>query len=198
MTRPPEPTGSPDRARLLDRIRARATPRAVLAALGLYLLSVAALSMSDAQMAAHAPDMTKLDLRFGYDRTQALALLTALGQAGRRAYRLNLVMDTLMPVAFAAATVLVAARAAPRWLSALAVAPVLFLLLDLLENAAFAVMLAQYPDISPALVSVTSPVTAIKLSAFFVALPTLAVGALTLGVGWLRQRVRARRNDEAR
>jgi hypothetical protein len=55
-----------------------------------------------------------------------------------------------------------------------------FMLLDLVANAAFAVMLSQYPEVSPALVSFTRPVTMIKLSAFVIAMPTLILSVLIL------------------
>jgi hypothetical protein len=90
---------------------------------------------------------------------------------------------------FAAAALLVAARAAPRWLGWLGIAPVVFLLLDLIENIAFALMLAQFPEVSPALVGFTRPVTMIKLSAFMIAMPTLILGALFLLLaGFIRWR----------
>jgi hypothetical protein len=47
-------------------------------------------------------------------------------------------------------------------------------------------MLAQYPDISPTLVAVMSPVTMIKLSAFVITFPTLVLGVAVLGIRWLR------------
>ena len=181
-----------ERRSLRDRIRAAATPAATLVGVALYLVSVAALLWSDGQLAGRAADLTKPDLRLGYDHAEVLVFLTALGESGRRAYALNLIIDSLMPVAFAAATVLVVARATWRWLPVLAVAPAAFLVLDLLENAAFAMMIGQYPDVSEMLVSAASPVTAVKLAAFFVGLPTLVAGVIALGV----QRVqRLRRQD---
>jgi hypothetical protein len=99
----------------------------------------------------------------------------------------NLLVDTVMPVMFAAATTLVVARAAPRRLGLHVVPPAAFLVLDVMENMAFLTMLRQYPDVSPALVAATSPVTVIKLSAFVLAFPTLIIGAVVLGVRWLRR-----------
>ena len=180
-----EPNGSTP---LMDRIRAQATPGAIWAALLLYLATVVALTLSDARMADFAHDLTKPDLQFGYDRAAVLAWLTALGETGRRVYLWNLAIDSVMPLALAAATVLVAARAAPRWLPVLAIAPMIFLVLDLVENAALAAMVVTFPEVSETLVAATSPVTMVKLASFAVALPTLILAAGGLGVRWLRGR----------
>lgn len=177
-----------DTARGMDRIRSLATPRATGVAVLLYLVSVAALTASDARLADFSNELTKLDLRFGYDHAAVLAWLAVLGESGRGAYLWNLAIDSVMPVAFAAATVLVVARAAPRWLPVLAVAPVTFLVLDLMENVALAAMVATFPDVPGILVAVTSPVTMIKLSAFAVALPTLIITLAALGVRWVLRR----------
>lgn len=175
-----------------ERLIAKATPRAVVLAIALYLISLVALNLSDAQIAAHAPGVEKPDLVFGYDHGRILHIFTAMGEAGRRAYATNLVIDSIMPVLFAIATVLVIARAAPRWVMVLSIAPVVFLVLDLVENAAFGVMVAQFPDIPPGLVAVTNPITMIKLSAFLLALPTLILGGLYLVFRWVRGRYTAR------
>ncbi|MFU8773330.1 MAG: hypothetical protein ACNA8H_13040 [Anaerolineales bacterium] len=49
-------------------------------------------------------------------------------------------------------------------------------------------MLLQYPDVSAGLVMATNPVTMVKLSAFFVALPTLVVGVVVVVIKWFQQR----------
>jgi hypothetical protein len=174
-----------------DRIRLVATPRAVAGAIGLYLLSIIVLQWSDLRLAAHAPGVTKPDLTFGYGHAEILSILTAFGAGGRTEYAWGLVIDSVMPVLLALATILVAARAAPRLLPWLSAAPITFLVLDLIENASFGVMLAQYPDVSPALVAATSPVTMVKLLAFAVTFPTLAIGTGILVVHWVHTRRRA-------
>jgi hypothetical protein len=176
---------------LPERVRHAATPRAVAVALGLYLLSIAALQWSDLRLAAHAPGVTKPDLNFGYGHAEILSILTALGESGRTEYAWGLVIDSVMPILLAVATILVAARAAPRLLPWLSAAPVTFMVLDLIENASFGMMVAQYPEVSPALVAATSPVTMVKLVSFTVTFPTLVVGTGMLVVRWARGRRRA-------
>jgi nicotinamide riboside transporter PnuC len=172
--------------RISERLISLANPRAVVLAIALYLASLVALSLSDRQIQAQAPGVEKPDLVFGYDYDVIMSLFNAMGEAGRRAYATNLVVDSIMPVMFAAATVLVVARAAPRWVLWLGLPPVIFMVLDLIEKAAFGAMLAQFPDVTPGLVAFTSPITMIKLAAFVVALPTLILGALFLIFRWAR------------
>jgi hypothetical protein len=174
-------------------VAGRATPPAVAVAVAAYLASLAALTLSDAQVAAVAPGFSKPDLTLGYGHVDVVAAFALLGEEGRRAYGINLVIDSVMPLALAVATILVAARAAPRLLPLLAVAPLVFVTLDVAENAAFGVMLLRYPDVSTALVAVVSPITAVKLAAFVVTLPTLVLGVAALAVGWGRSRRRSRR-----
>jgi hypothetical protein len=170
-------------------IMAAATRRGVVVAVGLYLISLIALTLADLPLERAAPGTAKPDLTFGYTYADIISIFTAYGAAGRQGYLLNLVVDSIMPVMFAAAALLVSARAAPRWLGWLGIAPVVFLLLDLVENIAFALMLAQYPEVSPALVGFTRPVTMIKLSAFVIAMLTLIFGALFLLLaGFIRWR----------
>jgi hypothetical protein len=163
-----------------EKIESRATTKAVLIAFILYLASVAVLTFSDGQISRHAPNTTKPDLRYGYTHSEIIDVFTVFGPEGRQAYAANLVIDSVMPVFFAALVLLLVARVVPRWFWLLGIAPVVFLVFDLIENAAFGLMLSQYPEISPALVSVTSIMTRIKLSAFFIAMPTLVLTFLAL------------------
>jgi hypothetical protein len=163
-----------------ERIIEAAKPRAAAISLALYIASVVLLSISDAQIASLAPEFTKPDLTFGYTQAEILEALDTLGEEGRRAYGINLVIDTIMPIFLAAATLLVAARALPKWLILLGIAPVIFMALDIVENALFGVMLLQYPSILPGLVSAASPITMVKLSAFFITLPTLILSLILL------------------
>jgi hypothetical protein len=104
-------------ARIRSRLVAYATPRATAVAVALYLASIGLLTLSDINIARHAPQVTKPDLIFGYSHAQIVELFTAFGDGGRQAYAINLVIDTLMPLALLVATLLVIARATPRWLA---------------------------------------------------------------------------------
>ena len=181
-----------DASGLRERIVRVATPGVTMGALALYGLSVVALTMSDARVASFAPGVTKPDLRFGYGYAELVDVLEAFGPGGRSAYAWNLAIDSVMPVFFAAATLLVLARVAPRWLGVLGAAPLVFAVVDLIENASFGWMLIQFPEVSASLVAVTRWLTMVKLSAFYVALPTLIVGAVILLVRWLQGRWKAR------
>jgi hypothetical protein len=172
--------------KMKHKVMESATPRGIIIAISLYLVSIAVLTLSDARITALAPEFSKPDLQFGYDFAYVLAALTILGDVGRSAYGVNLIIDSVMPVLFAAATVLVVARAAPRWWLVLSIAPLTFMVLDVVENVSFGLMLFQFPDIAPALVISTSLITMVKLSAFVVALPTLILGALLVIFQWWR------------
>ena len=177
---------------LRERLVRAASPRATWTAVALYVASVVALTASDNRIAHFAPDVTKPDLRFGYGYPELVGVLEAFGPGGREAYAWNLAIDSVMPILFAAATLLVVARALPRWLGVLGLAPVAFAVLDLIENAAFAAMLAQYPAVSEALVSATRWITMVKLSAFYIAMPTLVLCGTFLLVRGMRRRWRSR------
>jgi hypothetical protein len=99
--------------RIRARVVASATPRATAVTVALYLASVALLTLSDRQITRHAPQVTKPDLTFGYSHAQIVETFTALGEAGRRACAINLLIDTVMPVLLAAATVVVIAGRLP-------------------------------------------------------------------------------------
>jgi len=162
------------------RLARLASPRAILAAIAFYLVTLVALFVADLRIAAHAPGVPKPDLVFGYDHLRIMEILTAMGEQGRAAYGVSTVVDTVMPLAFALACILVAARAFARWAPWVYIAPLGFFALDVVENASFLVMLGQFPDVSAPLVGVTRWVTMVKLSAFAVAMPTLVVGVATL------------------
>ena len=153
----------------------KATTRKVLISLGFYLLSIVALNFYDIQIARYAPGITKPDLQFGYTSAVLYEIFTNLGSEGRQIYLQHLVVDSIMPVLFALAVLMVVARVIPRWFALLSIAPVTFMVLDLVENASLAWMLTQYPAINSTLVSITSVITMIKLSAFMIAMPTLVL-----------------------
>jgi hypothetical protein len=167
------------------KIQASATPQNTITAIILYLTSILVLTMSDARLTAIAPDFTKPDLTFGYGFSDIILSLSLLGEAGRSAYGTNLIIDSIMPIFFAAATILVIARAAPRWWVLLSVAPSTFMILDIIENTSFGLMLLQFPEVSPGLVAFTSPVTMVKLASFVIALPTLIIGGAYLFIRWV-------------
>jgi hypothetical protein len=169
-----------DRLSLWGRLTAVASGRVVALALGAYLVLLAALLVSSAQLKQHAPGFTKPDLTFGYDHAAVVDALAQLGEAGREAYALNLVIDTVEPAALALATVLVAARAFPVRLPWLSIAPVTFFVLDLIENVSIWLMIQGFPDVPETLVLATSPVTMVKLVAFLFTVPALAVGLTAL------------------
>jgi hypothetical protein len=175
-------------AQALDRLRAAATPRNILIALILYLGSIALLTLSDMQIERYAPGITKPDLQFGYTYTAVMDTFSEMGADGRRAYGGNLIIDSVMPILFAAVVILTAARAAPRWLGLLAIAPLVFFGLDMVENAAFGFMVLNYPEVSPGFVGVVRWITMVKLSAYVIALPTLVLGLIWLGVRGLVRR----------
>jgi len=168
-----------EKATVFQKLRALlvawATTRTVLISLGLYLLSIVALHLYDIQIARFIPEVTKPDLRFGYSSEEISEIFTLLGSEGRQIYLQHLVVDSVMPVLFALSVLLVVAHVLPRGLGLLAIAPVTFMVLDLIENGAFAWMLVNYPSISPSLVAVNSVITTIKLSSFLIALPTMVL-----------------------
>ncbi len=172
-----------------------ASPRRAWLALGALLACLAALMLADLWLESHtglpvglpmSADATKPDLLFGYGVEDLDALFTAYGQGGRRAYAVGLVIDTIYPLALAAATVLLAARALPRrarWLWAF---PITFAVLDVTENLGFGVALAAHPQTLDGLVAALSPITQAKLLSFP---PTVAVLLTSAGVlGWRRFR----------
>ncbi|MBC7291256.1 MAG: hypothetical protein H5T83_07970 [Actinotalea sp.] len=162
--------------------------RATAVAVAAYLLSLLALQLSDAVL-HRFDDATKPDLRAsGYSREDLLALLTAYGPDGRVAYGVNLVVDTVYPLALAAAAVLLAARAFDgryRWLW---VPPLAFAALDVVENVLLGVATAAYPDVPGGLVAVASPLTQVKLVTFLATMVVLLLSAGTVVVRWWRRR----------
>ena len=170
------------------RIATMASTKAVFIAIGLYLLSIVALKISDFQIEKVAPGIPKPDLVFGYTYVDIMEIFSQLGEAGRQAYAINLIVDSVMPILFAAAVILVAARAFPRfWLPA-SIAPFLFFILDMIENAAFAQMVAQFPNIDPSLVAFTRSLTMIKLISYMIAMPTLVIGGLIIIIRLIKNR----------
>jgi hypothetical protein len=160
-----------------DVAAAWATRRRTVWAVVALVVSLVALSASDHHLAGFGA-ATKLDLRFGYGVAEVVELFHAYGAGGRHAYAINLAIDTVYPLALAAAAILLTARAfgATRrwpWL-----APSAFAVLDVVENALLGVALRRFPDVPP-FVAVASPVTQLKLVSFVL---TLAVGLAAAAV----------------
>ncbi len=144
-------------------------------ALAALVACLVALTLADAWLEQHtglpvglpmSSDATKPDLLFGYTHADVVALFASYGQAGRRAYAVGLVIDTIYPIVLAVAAVLASARAFGRRAQWLWVFPATFAVLDVLENVGLAVALASYPGVSPTLIAVLSPVTQVKLLSF--------------------------------
>jgi hypothetical protein len=181
---------------LFDRIHWFATPGRTAFALLLFAAILVAMEIVDAPLAAVAPEHPKPDLVFGYDAAFIQETFDAWGPEGRARYAWSTLLDSVMPVLAAAATILVAARASRRWLPMLAIAPTVFMVTDLVENALFMILLAGHPDISESLVAVVRPITQVKLAAFWgLTVPTLAIGILVLA--WRAVSSRTRRSTRS-
>jgi hypothetical protein len=168
--------------KIKDWIVQKSTARMIAVAVALWLVSIVALTFSDERIAEYAPDTTKPDLHIGFSHADIISMFTALGEEGRQAYGINLLIDTVMPVLFGVMTVLLMAKVLPRRLMLLSVAPITFVMLDIIENAAFGVMLLQYPDIALWLVAATSLVTLVKLTAYMFAAPLFVLRLVSLGI----------------
>jgi hypothetical protein len=168
-----------------------ATPRAIVIVALVYVATLVAMEVTQRPMHAAAPGVGTLDLTFGYDHASAIDVLGAYGEAGRRAYALFLLFDSLMPIAFAGVGLLLIARFAPKWSPLLAAAPIAFMTFDLVENAAFLAMIGQYPDVSSSLVAFARPITTVKLASFVIAMPTIVVLFVVFLVTGLRRRLAA-------
>lgn len=117
-------------------------------------------------------------------------VLDGLGPSGQALQRLLLVtVDIAIPgVSFLFGTALLGnllhGRTAGDWRRWLLLAPLLALALDLAENTAIALLLAQYPTRLPMLAAITGLLSGIKFTAYFGVL--VAAGALASG-GWRRR-----------
>ncbi len=154
---------------------------------GVLLLTLAALTVSDTHLGQFSA-ATKLDLRFGYAYADVVALFDEYGTGGRRAYAVNLGVDTVYPIALAAASVLLATRAFGARRRVLWVPALVFAVLDVLENALFGVALATHPEVPAGPVAVASVVTRVKLGAFPLAVAVILVAGGVLAFRWVRGR----------
>ncbi len=118
------------------------------------------------------------DIRpFGYSEQEARAFLDAIGEAGRHYYASpELLLDMFYPPLYAVSrglalwwlTVPGRSRGVPwppRLRDALIAVPLVMASLDVVENLCIAAMLWTWPDLSPALVQVSSAATRVKIMA---------------------------------
>lgn len=160
----------------------RATPRRAITFLGLWLISAVLLDIIDRHLAELAGGATKLDLRFGYDLPAVQALFESYGQIGRNLYLINLAIDTVMPLFLAITTLLfitLAYRSANLVLL-LAIPPIAFFVLDIIENTLLAILVISFPDLNPSLVSLASAITQPKLIMAVLTYGILIISALVL------------------
>jgi hypothetical protein len=143
----------------------------LLAAGGLlmFIMNGTELPFSNPTVEEHSGGVPILDMRMAYTPEEAYHLFTALGTAGRQAYRtFHLVPDTLFPIAYALAFAFTGAwflvRLLPldhplQWLS---LTPLISGLADVLENLSLVISSLAYPSRIDWLVQVASLLTKIK------------------------------------
>ena len=125
-----------------------------------------------------------LDIRFGgYMLADVLAYFGTLGAEGRSFYAKTTLFDTIWPLGVALSGALWAPLAFRRsgLVVAAAFCPVMFGTLDLFENVGLWIMLAQYPDVSPAVAGLGNAITLAKqamIPGATLAIPTLPLIAV--------------------
>ncbi|KAA3642714.1 MAG: hypothetical protein DWQ07_19490 [Chloroflexi bacterium] len=162
----------------------------LLAATGLlmFLMNGTELPFSNPTIEEHSGGVPILDMRWSYTPEEAYQLFTALGTAGRQAYRmLHLVPDTLFPIGYALAFAFTSAwflvRLLPldhplQWLSLI---PLISGLADVLENFSLVICSLAYPSRIDWLVGFASLLTKIK----FGLLPVGVIFLIVMVVVWL-------------
>lgn len=155
---------------LFSKLRNFATPKSAFLVLGLFILIAIILGRVDQPLSGLANGEPKLDLQFGYDLPTVERLFNAYGEQGRKIYVWDLLVDTPFPVLGGLATILfvLAVFPNPRWQKILIIAPITFILTDLLENVLILFLIQSHPSISPGLVAFSSFVTQVKRSAFYI------------------------------
>lgn len=163
-----------------------ATVRRAWWAVAAYLVTLTALQVVTAWVSTF-DDATKPDLRWVYTHDDVVGLLGDYGADGRLAYGIHLAIDTAYPIAVGLATILLAALAfgGRRWLW---IAPLTFMVLDVLENTLLGVIVATYPDVPEGLVAIASSVTFVKLASLFPTMVVLIVSGVVIAVRWWRGR----------
>jgi len=143
----------------------------LLAAAGLltFIMNGTALPFSTPTIEEHSGGVPILDMRMSYTPEEAYQLFTALGTAGRQAYRtLHLVPDMLFPIsyallfAFTGAWFLVRLLPLEHPLQWLILTPLISGLADILENLSLVISSLMYPNRMDWLAQVASLLTKIK------------------------------------
>ena len=161
----------------------------LLAAAGLltFIMNGTALPFSTPTIEEHSGGVPILDMRMSYTPEEVYQLFSALGIAGRQAYRtLHLVPDMLFPIsyallfAFTGAWFLVRLLPLEHPLQWLILTPLISGLADILENLSLVVSGLVYPNRMDWLVQVASLLTKIK----FGLMPVGAVFLIIITVVW--------------
>ena len=165
---------------LVSKLRKLATPKSAFIVLALFILNAIVLGRVDQPLSDLANGEPKLDLRFGYDLATVERLFDTYGEQGREWYVWDLLVDTPFPVLGGLATILfvLVAFQSPLWQKILVIAPVTFIVTDLLENVLFLFLLQSHPSLSPELVAFSSFVTQVKRTAFYIIFAELVVSGL--------------------
>ena len=153
----------------------------------MFLMNGTQLPFSNPTIEEHSGGVPILDMRMYYTPEEAYQLFTALGTAGRQAYRiLHLLPDMLFPICYALAFAFTSAwflvRLLPldhplQWLS---LTPLISGLADILENLSLVISSLMYPNRMDWLVEVASLLTKIK----FGLMPVGAVFLIIITVVW--------------
>ena len=161
----------------------------LLAAAGLlmFIMNGTALSFSTPTIEEHSGGVPILDMRMSYTPEEVYQLFSALGIAGRQAYRtLHLVPDMLFPIsyallfAFTGAWFLVRLLPLEHPLQWLILTPLISGLADILENLSLVVSGLVYPNRIDWLAQAASLLTKIK----FGLMPVGAVFLIIIVVMW--------------
>lgn len=161
----------------------------LLAAAGLltFIMNGTALPFSTPTIEEHSGGIPILDMRMSYTPEEVYQLFSALGIAGRQAYRtLHLVPDMLFPIsyallfAFTGAWFLVRLLPLEHPLQWLILIPLISGLADILENLSLVVCGLVYPNRIDWLAQVASLLTKIK----FGLMPVGAVFLIIIMVVW--------------
>ena len=156
----------------------------LLAVAGLltFIMNGTELPFSTPTIEEHSGGVPILDMRLSYTPEEAYQLLTALGTAGRQAYRtLHLVPDMLFPIsyglvfAFTSAWFLVRLFPLDHPLQWLSLTPLISGLADILENLSLVMSSLVYPRRMDWLVQAASLLTKIKFGLMPVGVVLLSV-----------------------
>lgn len=165
----------------------------LLAAAGLlmFIMNGTGLPFSTPTIEAHSGGVPILDMRMSYTPEEVYQLLSALGTAGRQAYRtMHLVPDILFPIsyallfAFTAAWFLVRLLPLEHPLQWLILTPLISGLADILENLSIVVSGLVYPNRIDWLAQAASLLTRIK----FGFMPLGSVFLIIIVVMWFVQK----------